>query len=149
MNKKQMVNEIIDLYDENEALKRKIKELTEPKMCEAKNDCVDTKETLFDVLNKKANSLLFNDIFHIGSWSRFDNETIEVTEDAGEFNFLSFEQWIKKVGIRSMLRSNYEYLLNEFSINDIKSYFIDDFRNYYQKLLNDKKMEIVRDKKEN
>ena len=136
MNKKQMINEIIELYDENEALKAKVSE----KKVEAviPNPIIE--------LEKKAKKLLFNEIFY--SWYSFDNETIEVTEDGGEFNFLSYEQWIKKIGIISKLNSSYKYLLDTMSANEIKQYFDEEFKEYYQKKVNDKKMEIVRSKKE-
>lgn len=136
MNKKQMINEIIELYDENEALKAKVSE----KKVEA------VIPNPFIELEKKAKKLLFDEIFY--SWYSFDNETIEVTEDGGEFNFLSYEQWIKKIGIISKLNSSYRYLLDTISVNEIKQYFDEEFKEYYQKKVNDKKMEIVRSKKE-
>lgn len=143
MNKKQMINEIIELYDENEALKAKVSELSEPK--EYKKVEAVIPNPIIE-LEKKAKKLLFNEIFY--SWYSFDNETIEVTEDGGEFNFLSYEQWIKKIGIISKLNSSYRYLLDTISVNEIKQYFDEEFKEYYQKKVNDKKMEIVRSKKE-
>ena len=143
MNKKQMINEIIELYDENEALKAKVSELSAPK--EYKKVEAVIPNPIIE-LDKKAKKLLFNEIFY--SWYSFDNETIEVTEDGGEFNFLSYEQWIKKIGIISKLNSSYRYLLDTISVNEIKQYFDEEFKEYYQKKVNDKKMEIVRSKKE-
>ncbi len=143
MNKKQMINEIIELYDENEALKSKVSELSAPKEFK-KVEAVISNPII--ELDKKAKKLLFNEIFY--SWYSFDNETIEVTEDGGEFNFLSYEQWIKKIGIISKLNSSYRYLLDTISVNEIKQYFDEEFKEYYQKKVNDKKMEIVRSKKE-
>ena len=145
MNKKQMINEIIDLYDENEALKAKISKLSaSDKKCEEVEP--DIPNPFID-LEKKAKKLLFNAIFN--DWYSFDNETIEVTEDSGEFNFLSYEQWIKKIGIFPKLNSSYKYLLNTIPANEIKQYFDEELREYYQDKVNKKKMEIVRDKKEN
>ena len=143
MNKKQMINEIIELYDENEALKAKVSELSAPK--EYKKVEAVIPNPIIE-LDKKAKKLLFNEIFY--SWYSFDNETIEVTEDGGEFNFLSYEQWIKKIGIISKLNSSYRYLLDTISVNEIKQYFDEEFKEYYQKKVNDKKMEIVKSKKE-
>lgn len=143
MNKKQMINEIIELYDENEALKAKVSELSAPK--EYKKVEAVIPNPIIE-LEKKAKKLLFNEIFY--TWHSFDNETIEVTEDGGEFNFLSYEQWIKKIGIISKLNSSYRYLLDTISVNEIKQYFDEEFKEYYQKKVNDKKMEIVRSKKE-
>lgn len=137
MNKKQMINEIIELYDENEALKAKVSE------CKKVEAVIPNP---FIELDKKAKELLFNEVFY--SWGSFDNETIEVTEDSGEFNFLSYEQWIKKIGIISKLNSSYRYLLDTISVNEIKQYFDEEFKEYYQNKVNDKKMEIVRSKKE-
>lgn len=143
MNKKQMINEIIELYDENEALKAKVSELSAPK--EFKKVEAVIPNPIIE-LEKKAKKLLFNEIFY--SWHSFDNETIEVTEDSGEFNFLSYEQWIKKIGIISKLNSSYNYLLDTISVNEIKQYFDEEFKEYYQSKVDKKKMEIVRSKKE-
>ncbi len=142
MNKKQVINEIIELYDENEALKAKLS-ASERKSEKVEPDIPNP----FIELEKKAKKLLFNEMFY--SWCSFDNETIEVKEDGGEFNFLSYEQWIKKIGIISKLDSSYRYLLNTMPMNDIKQYFDEEFREYYQNKVNEKKMEIVRNKKEN
>ena len=117
MNKKQMINEIIELYDENEALKAKVSE------CKKVEAVIPNP---FIELDKKAKELLFNEVFY--SWGSFDNETIEVTEDSGEFNFLSYEQWIKKIGIISKLNSSYRYLLDTISVNEIKQYFDENSR---------------------
>lgn len=138
-----MINEIIELYDENEALKAKVSELSAPNKCKKVENVIPNS---FIELEKKAKKLLFNEIFY--SWSSFENETIEVTEDSGEFNFLSYEQWIKKIGVISRLNSSYKYLLDTISVNEIKQYFNEEFKEYYQKKVNDKKMEIVRSKKE-
>lgn len=138
-----MINEIIELYDENEALKAKVSELSAPNKCKKAEVVIPNP---FLELEKKAKKLLFNEIFN--SWYSFDNEKIEVTEDAGEFNFLSYEQWIKKIGILSKLNSSYRYLLDTISVNEIKQYFDEEFKEYYQNKVNDKKMEIVRSKKE-
>lgn len=143
MNKKQMINEIIELYDENEALKAKVSELSAPK--EYKKAEVVIPNPIIE-LEKKAKKLLFNEIFY--TWYSFDNETIEVTEDGGEFNFLSYEQWIKKIGIISKLNISYRYLLDTISVNEIKQYFDEEFKEYYQNKVNGKKMAIARSKKE-
>lgn len=140
MNKKQMLNEIIDLYDENERLKDKLNNLFDKSNLN-ENDST----TEIDNLNKKAKELLFKEIF--SSW-RLDSNKVEVEEDSGEFNFLTFDQWYKKINTYDTLTTNYEYLCNELTGNQIKDYFYTQLREYFEKKVNDKKMEIVRSKKD-
>lgn len=144
MNKKQLINEIIDLCDENENLKNKLNSY-EVKIDPVKTSITEKteKEIEIEKLNNKAKKLLFNDCMN--SWY-FPN--VEVKEDSGEFNFLFFEQWLKAIDLSNLLTSSYKYLFDFFTNTEIKEYFKDELKDKYEKMLNAKKMEIVRSKKD-
>lgn len=145
MNKKQMLNEIVDLYDENERLKNELNKFIGP--CEVNNKTSETSETSeIDNLNKMAKNLLFKEV--ISEWELDYECKIEVKEDSGEFNFLTFDQWHKQINISQVLRSSYKYLCNELTGKQIKDYFYTQFQEYFENKVNDKKMEIVRSKKD-
>ena len=139
MNKKQLINEIIDLCDENENLKRKIKSYEE-----ANGMTIEEaeKETYIDKLNKKAKKLLFEN--YIYRWSM---PSVLVKEENEEFNFLTYEQWSKALNIKSVFDRSDE-LLYYLSGKEIKDYFKDQLKEAYDEILNNKKMEIVRSKKD-
>lgn len=144
MNKKQLINEIMDLCDENENLKNKLNSY------EAKNEPVKTsitekteKEIEIEKLNKKAKNLLFNECIY--DWHF---PSVAVKEDSGEFNFLSLEQWVKAIDLSDILTSNYKYLFDFFTHTEIKEFFKDELKDKYEKMVNKKKMEIVRSKKD-
>ena len=149
MNKKQLINEIMDLYDENEALKNKLKKYETPVMnSEIKEEVKSEtdKEKIIKELDFKAKDLLFDDVFY--DWHlKYIN--IEVKEDSGEINFLTFDQWFKSLNSKSdIINSRYEYLLDNLTFNELKNYFRPQLENYFTKRVNDKKMEIVRSKKD-
>ena len=146
LSKKTTINEIIDLYDENERLKQELKRYTEkhPCECNAKN-AEDDKEKIFNQLDFDAKRLLFKHVIYDYEL-RYSN--IEVKEDDGELNFLTFEQWLKSLRVKDLLLSDYMNLLNDLTANEIKNYFRPQFEEYFKKRVNDKKMEILRSKKE-
>ena len=124
MNKKQLINEIMDLCDENENLKNKLKSY------EAINEPVKTsiiekteKEIEIEKLNKKAKKLLFKECVY--DWHF---PSVAVKEDSGEFNFLSLEQWLKAINLSDILTSSYKYLFNNSiaisSLIGISTYFL-------------------------
>lgn len=139
MNKKQLINEIIELCDENENLKRKIKSYEE--VNEMTIEKIE-KETYIDKLNKKAKNLLFEN--YIYRWSM---PSVLVKEENEEFNFLTYEQWSKAINIRSVFSGN-EELLYYLSGKEIKEYFKDQLKEEYDAKLNDEKMKLVRSKKD-
>lgn len=146
MNKKQLINEIMDLCDENEALKNKLKKYETPVMNSEKKEEVKSeteKEKAIKELDKKAKDKLFYSMIY--DWYM---PKVEVKEDSGEFNFLTYEQWFKTLKIEKVINSDYNYLFNCLTYSDFKDYFYEQFKDYFNKLVNDKKMEIVRSKKD-
>ena len=146
MQKKQVLNEIMDVYDENERLKNELKRFTEinPKKCEGIAE-ENIKAKLFKDLESKAKCLLLEKVFY---YYNLKYSNIEVREDGGEINFLTFEQWFKDRNESDLISSDYRYLLDELTIKEIKNYFKDALEIYFNKRVNDKKMEILRAKKE-
>lgn len=144
MNKKQMINEIIDLYDENEMLKGKIKEYTEIKKIDTGTNVEETeKEKIFKQLDNKAKNLLFDKCFY--DW-HFPN--VKVKEESDEFNFLTFEQWFKAINLSNCLNSDYRYILDDLTHNEVKEYFRPQFEQWFNNRVNKEKMELVRAKKD-
>ena len=139
MNKKQLINEIMDLCDENENLKRKIKSYEE-----ANGRTIEEaeKETYIDKLNKKAKKLLFEHCTY-----RWSMPSVLIKEESNEFNFLTYEQWSKTLNIKSVFSGSDELLYN-LSGKEIKEYFKDQLKEEYDEKLNDEKMKIVRSKKD-
>ena len=146
MNKKTFINEILDIFDENEALKRRLKEYEKPKNTEPSVIEETPKDKMFNDLDKKAKELLFNDVFYVGWISSYN--PVEVKEDSGDINFLTFPQWFKGLRVQDCMNSGQRKLLNVLSYNDLKTYFEKQFEDYFNQQVNDKRMEIVRSKKD-
>lgn len=147
MAKRTVINEIMDLYDENERLKYELRKYTENRPVD-KGVCDATKtdkEKVFDTLAFDAKKLLFQNVIYDYEL-RYSN--IEVKEDSGEINFLTFDQWLKSLKAKDLLLSKYSDLLDCLTANEIKDYFRPQFEEYFNKRVNDKKMEILRSKKE-
>ncbi len=142
MNKKALVNEILDLYDTIEGLKNKLAKYENPTQNIA---CETKKDKAIKELNNKAKELLFNQVFN--NW-RLDYTNIEVKEDSGEINFLTFEQWFKSIQMNDVINSDYYIIFDVLNYEDLRNYFRLQFENYFNKRVNDKKMEIVRAKKD-
>lgn len=146
MNKKALVNEILDLYDTIDGLKSKLSKYENPQQ-QIINDVEETeKSKTIKELENKAKQLLFRDVFN--DWELRCYAKVEVKEDDGEFNFLTFEQWLKALNITNVINSRYSYLLETLTINDLKQYFKVELNDYFNQKVNEKKMEIVRSKKD-
>ena len=146
MNKKALVNEILDLYDTIEGLKSKLSKYENPQQ-QIINGVEETeKSKQIKKLESKAKELLFREVFN--DWNLGYYAKVEVKEDGGEFNFLTFEQWLKALNVNEVINSSYKYLLETFALNDLKQYFKVELNNYFNQRVNDKKMEIVRSKKD-
>lgn len=148
MSKKQVINEIMDIYEENERLKTKIERLIEK--YELKTSCGSVGEleqqTNDNMLNELGKEMLFKSI--VVDWAM---PKVEVKENNGQFNFLTFEQWVKTIE-RDAFKYGYndtKKIIDEVSLTELKQYFEKQLKNYYTKLVNDKKMELVRAAKEN
>lgn len=148
MNKKALVNEILDLYDTIEGLKSKLSKYENPQQQIIISDGVEKTEKSKTIkeLENKAKQLLFRDVFN--DWNLSYYTKVEVKEDDGEFNFLTFEQYLKALNISEVINSSYKYLLETLTLNDLKQYFKVELNNYFNQRVNEKKMEIVRSKKD-
>lgn len=146
MNKKQVLSEIMDLYEENDNLKRQLKGRNETKTQQICQDGqLTTKELAIKKLENEARKCLFGKIIY--DWN-LRCVKVEVEEDSGEFNFLTFEQWLKSVDLQDTISSSYRHIFDDLTSNDIKEYFRNQFEEYYKKLVDEKKMKIVRSKKD-
>lgn len=146
MNKKQIINEIIDLYDENEMLKGKLTNLLGIKavgIVQEQELEKTKKEKTFEQLNDCAKKLLFDRYFY--EWHL---PSVKVKKESDEFNFLTFEQWFKAINISNCLISDYRYLLNDLTQNELKEYFKPQLENWFNDRVNKEKMELVRAKKD-
>lgn len=148
MNKNQLINEIINLYDENEKLKMELKLKQEIEKKDSPEPLVkdetETEKTISN-LNNIAKQLLFEKVIY--DWNLEDIK-VAVKEDSDEFNFLTFEQWLKSIRLSDVLSRDYYYILDAISGQDFKEYFKKEFETYYKKLVDRKKMEIVRKAKD-
>lgn len=147
MSKKTVINEIMDVYDENERLKTKIDKLieeyetTKPRIVEKSEQ-----QAQFEILNELGKERLFCNIA-----TEWEFPNVEVKEDDGQFNFLTFDQWVKVVN-RDAFRhgsDDTKKIINEIPLAKIKQYFEKQLKNYYTKKVNNKKMELARAAKEN
>lgn len=145
MNKKQMINEIMDLYDENEMLKSKLKrfEMIKEEASEFVQELEKTeKEKIIEELNNKAKKILFEKSFY--DWHL---PSVKVKDESNEFNFLTFEQWFKAINIYNCLCSEFSYILEDLTQNEVKEYFKPQLENWFNNKVNKEKMELVRAKK--
>ena len=144
MNKKQMINEIMDLYDENEILKAKLKkfEVVDKEAVEYSQDLKTEKEKIIEKLNERAKKLLFEKSFY--DWHL---PSVKVKDESNEFNFLTFEQWFKAINIYNCLCSEFSYILDDLTQNEVKEYFKPQLENWFNNKVNKEKMELVRAKK--
>ena len=139
-----MINEIMDLYDENEILKAKLKkfEVVDKEAVEYSQDLKTEKEKIIEKLNERAKKLLFEKSFY--DWHL---PSVKVKDESNEFNFLTFEQWFKAINIYNCLCSEFSYILDDLTQNEVKEYFKPQLENWFNNKVNKEKMELVRAKK--
>ena len=148
MNKTQVVNEVIRVYDENEQLKRELTELKEGKVplsvSSSRNPTMD--QEIIDLgrkdIFKKIMPYLSNDYYYA-----YKIPSVEVKDDDGKMNFITFEQWNKALGI-NLVDDEYKYLLNTMTFVAIKDYFQKELMQAFSDLVNKKKGEILSNLKE-
>lgn len=148
MSKKTVINEIMDVYEENERLKTRINRLiekyetTKPCVCREESE----QQTSEDMLNEIGKEMLFENT--VSSWNL---PSVKVKENDGQFNFLTFDQWVKAIERDAFKygRNDTKKIIDEVPLTKIKQYFEKQLKNYYTKEVNDKKMELVRAAKEN
>lgn len=136
MNKKQMMNEVMRVYDENDKLKRQLQQAKEGKVplgnSENRNAQMDDK--IISIGRKMA----YGDIFYKG-WNL---SSVEVRDDQNKMNFITFDQWEKSIDT-SVINSSYQYLLNTMTLNSIKDYFKAELKESYDKLVADARGRIL------
>lgn len=136
MNKTQMMNEIMRVYDENDELKRQLQQAKEGKIPlanpESRNAQMDDK--IISIGRKMA----YEQIFY-NSWNL---PSVEVKDDGGKMNFITFDQWVKGVDA-DCINSNYKYILDTMTLNSIKDYFKTELKESYDKLINEAKGRVL------
>jgi len=141
MNKTQMINEIVRIYDENEELKRQIQQFKDgkPALTDEKNRNIQIDNEIVLIGRKEA----FENIFsrYSGYWP-----TIRVKDGDGKMNFLSLEQWNKAIDT-DLISSDYKYLLNTNTFGAIKDYFASEFKAKYEERLEEAKIEVLNEAK--
>lgn len=136
MNKTQMMNEIMRVYDENDELKRQLQQAKEGKvpLANPENRNVQMDDKIISIGRKMA----YGDIFYKG-WNL---PSVEVRDDQNKMNFITFDQWEKSIDT-SVINSSYQYLLNTMTLNSIKDYFKAELKESYDKLVADAKGRIL------
>ena len=147
MEKRVVINEILDLYDKNERLKNELARYKENNPVVAQGMAQeDNKDNIFKRLEFEGKKYLLDKVFY---YYPLKYSNIEVKKDDGEINFLTFEQWIKSLKNEDRILTNdYNYLLDDLTLKEIFEYFRPALEDYFNKRVNDKKMEILRAKKE-
>ncbi len=130
MNKTQMMNEIMRVYDENEDLKRQLQQAKEGKVPleNAENRNAQMDDNIISIGRKMA----YASIFYKG-WNL---PSVKVRDDQNKMNFITFDQWEKSIDT-SVINSSYQYLLNTMTLNSIKDYFKAELKESYDKLVAD------------
>lgn len=149
MNIKQIINQIIDLDNENKSLKRKLEKLDIP----VKNDDIGViskieKEQIIDEIKEE--------IFIKGVESVSSYYLEEVFNSAQIFNedtrkFLDFNSWYSTITINERYRKDVftKKTLNNLSNKEIIELYKPYLKKKYDKLIEDKRVELMNEAKEN
>lgn len=149
MNIKQIINQIIDLDNENKSLKRKLEKLDIP----VKNDDIGViskieKEQIIDEIKEE--------IFIKGVESVSSYYLEEVFNSAQIFNedtrkFLDFNSWYSTITINERYRKDVftKKTLNDLSNKEILELYKPYLKKKYDKLIEDKRVELMNEAKEN
>lgn len=149
MNIKQIINQIIDLDNENKSLKRKLEKLDIP----VKNDDIGViskieKEQIIDEIKEE--------IFIKGVESVSSYYLEEVFNSAQIFNedtrkFLDFNSWYSTITINERYRKDVftKKILNNLSNREIIELYKPYLKKKYDKLIEDKRVELMNRAKEN
>lgn len=136
MNKTQMMNEIMRVYDENDELKRQLQQAKEGKVPLANSE--NRNAQMDDKIISIGRKMAYEDIFY----TNWNLPSVEVKSDDGKMNFLTFDQWVKETD-SDCIRSEYRYLLDTMTLNSIKDYFKAELKESYDKLVADAKGRIL------
>jgi hypothetical protein len=145
MNKTQVVNEMIRVYDENEQLRREndqLKKGTVP-LSDGKNRIPSLDSKIIEAGRK----LLFANVFRfVKNNEYYDREyealDVEVRDDSGKMNFITYDQWLKSIDAFQIRKGCVDFLENT-PLFVIKDYFDKELHDFYTDLVNKKKGEIL------
>lgn len=149
MNIKQIINQIIDLDNENKSLKRKLEKLDIP----VKNDDIGViskieKEQIIDEIKEE---IFIKGVESVNSYcleKTFDSAQI-FNEDTRKF--LDFNSWYSTITINEYYRKEVfsKKILNNLSNREIIELYKPYLKKKYDKLIEDKRVELMNEAKEN
>src|SRR5574344_544935 len=142
MNKTQMINEMMRFYDENESLRRELEEYKNKKPSLSNES--NRNDTIEATLIKEGRRLVFSKWFYDSNYY-YNYPTIEVKEDDGKMNFITFDQWFKVLSPSILCNKN---ALINCSLVNLTDYFKEELKDLYTQIVNNKKGEILREAKE-
>ena len=153
MKNKDLLNGLIDLIEENNNLKSLIRELKAPAAKISDNSSVDEPNEFSDII--KTIKDVKNELEVEMQYYYIDNNVlnswyvpkVEVKEDSGKMNFLTYEQWVKSLDY-DCLNSKANCYVNKIGFKEFVKIFDAGLRKYYENLLNDAKGKVLRDAKE-
>ena len=136
MEKKELVMEIIGLYDEVTRLQEENKMLKlQQGLAKISGSKVVLEESDPDERSPKTiiGDILRRDYFDHNFWYYLENHPVVVKNGEEKFT-RTFDEWFKHIGVEEMFGYNKE-LLSEVSVRDIKKFFLPELKAGYQKLL--------------
>lgn len=121
MNKKEMINNVIDLYDEIELLKKENESLSRYAMNQTDNTSESTLKPIDYLMIKKGKKEVLRDVLY--SWEEV-NCTYD--EEADTYKFTSYNGWLNK----KVRRGN---IPDEMSFEEFGIYFKEELQEMYEK----------------
>ena len=125
MDKNTMIYTIMNIFDENERLKQENAKLKELNNVDNKTVFVDPAHVHLEGIVKK---YAFKNVFDTYRLDRIDLNPTDAY-DIKIDTVITFEQWLNKIGVDHLERSS---ILQELSVNQVKEYFKDELRKYYE-----------------
>ena len=136
MQKKELVMEIIGLYDEVSRLQEENKILKlQQGLAKISGDKVVLEESDPEVRSPKTvlSDVVRKAYFKEHFWYHLKSHPVVVKNDEEEIT-RTFEEWYKYIGVEQMVGYDRE-ILTEVSVRDLKKFFLPELKAGYQKLL--------------
>lgn len=136
MSKKELVMEIIELYDEISRLQEENKILKlQQGLTKISGDKVVLEESDSDVRSPKTilGDLIRKEYFKEHFWYYLKSHPVVVKNDEEEIT-RTFEEWYKYIGVEQMVGYDKE-ILAEVSVRDLKKFFLPELKAAYKELL--------------
>lgn len=142
---KKLLNEVLSLIDENEELKRK---LENNNIAIAATQGIgelavaDQMAGLTAVCIDYGKQELFSHLF--STWRISDHEASKIVND--KFEEIPFDEWLDTLSYDVFTSSSDGYLrklVSAYSFNELVQFFRDQFREYYQKDVDNRRMKWV------